>query len=221
MKITVIGGGKVGYYLVKTLIEHHHEPTIIEKDKKTCEFLANDLDIPIIWGDGTQIEILKSADLAHSQAVVCVTGTDENNLIACQLAKKFFNVPKTVAKVNNPKNVEVIKKLGVDNVINSTDNIASLIEREVDTSKIKQLIAFNHGSTTICEIQLPQDYVYDGKMLMDLKFPQMFNIVSITRDDVLIIPRGQSTLKSGDKLLVISEHDAVHELNKVLKLDKE
>lgn len=218
MNVTIVGGGKVGYYLAKTLIEHHHDPTIIDIDKKNCTYLANELDVKVICGDGTQIETLNSADVKNSDSIVCVTGKDEDNLIACQLAKKIFNVKKTVAKVNNPKNASVMKSLGVDNVINSTDSIASLIEREVDTSKIKQLISLNHGESSIIEIALPDNYALDGVMLRNIKIPNIYNIVSITRKDELIIPRGQSELKSGDKLLVISQNNAIHQIRNVLKI---
>lgn len=218
MKVTVVGGGKVGYYLIKALIEHDHEPTVIEMNKSLCAFIANELDIPVICGDGTQIEVLDSANVAESEAIICVTGTDENNLISCQLAKKIFNVGKTVAKVNNPKNAAVMKKLGVDNVINSTDSIAALIEREVDTSKIKQVLSLNHGASTIWEVQLPENYVLNGTMLTNLKLPDQVNIVSITRSSELIIPRGQTTLRSGDSLLIISKNSTIHNLNSALKL---
>ena len=213
MKVTIIGGGKVGYYLVRTLIEHGHEPSVIEIDKAVCKHIANEMDIPIICGDATRLEILES-----SSAFVSVTGSDETNLIACQLAKKKFGVQKTVAKSNNPKNVAAMQALGIDNVINSTNSIASLIEREVDTSRIKQVLSLNRGEVTLFEVQLPENYVYDGKMLMDIKLPILFNIVSITRNGCMIIPRGQSMLKSGDKLLVISETDVVKELKSVLKI---
>lgn len=218
MKVTVIGGGKVGYYLVRTLMEHKYEPTVIERNKAVCEHIANEMDIPIICGDATKLDILEAADIHESDALVSVTGSDETNLIVCQLAKKRFGVPKTVAKSNNPKNVPVMQALGIDNVINSTDSIASLIEREVDTSKIKQLLSLNSGEITLFEIYLPDDYVYDGKMLMEIKLPALFNIVSITRSGCIIIPRGQSMLKSGDKLLVISESNAVKELKSALKI---
>lgn len=220
LKVTIVGGGKVGYYLVKTLLEHDHEPTLIECNKKTCGYIANELDIPVVFGDGTQIESLDSAMVGESKAIIAVTGEDETNLISCQLAKKIFGVPKAVAKVNNPKNAMVLKKLGVDNVINSTDSIASLIEREVDTARIKQLINLNHGEASICEIELPDHYALDGISLMKVRLPERFNIVSITRNDVLIIPRGQTILKSGDKLLIISENTALHELNEILRLDQ-
>lgn len=218
MKVTIVGGGKVGYYLVRTLIEHGHEPTVIEENRSVCEHIANEMDIPIICGDATRLEVLENADIRHSQALVSVTGSDETNLIVCQLAKKKYGIPKTVAKSNNPKNVSAMQTLGIDNVINSTDSIASLIEREVDTSRIKQLLSLNRGEVTIFEINLPPNYVYDGKMLMDIKLPVLFNIISITRKGCMIIPRGQSMLKSGDKLLVISETKVVKEIKSVLKI---
>lgn len=218
MNVTIVGGGKVGYYLVRTLIEHDHEPTVIETNRLVCEKIANEMDIPIICGDAARLEILENAGIAHSDALVSVTGSDETNLIVCQLAKKKFGVPKTVAKSNNPKNVAVMQALGIDNVINSTDSIASLIEREVDTSRIKQILSLNGGEVTLFEVELPRDYVYEGKMLMDIKLPVLFNIVSITRNGCMIIPRGQSMLKSGDKLLVISETDAVREIKSALKI---
>ena len=218
MKVTVVGGGKVGYYLVKTLIEHGHEPTIVEKDKDTCHFIANDLDIPIICGDGTTIESLEAANLRGADAIVCVTGKDENNLIACQLAKKLYNIPKTIAKVNNPKNSAALKQLGVDIVLNSTDNIARLLEHEVDAAAIRQLIALDHGQGSISEIQLPNNYVLDGVLIRDLKLPEQCNIVSITRDDRLIIPRGNTPLKSGDKLLLVALNTTLHEICRAVKM---
>lgn len=218
MKVTIIGGGKVGYYLVRTLMEHGHEPAVIESNREVCKKIANEIDIPIICGDATRLEVLENANIRSSDALISVTGSDEANLIVCQLAKKKFGIKKTVAKSNNPKNVAVMQALGIDNVINSTNSIASLIEREVDTSNIKQLLSLNSGEVTLFEIQLPQDYVYDGKMLMDIKLPLLFNIVSITRNGNMIIPRGQSMLKSGDKLIVISESDTVKELKSVLKI---
>ena len=218
MRVVIVGGGKVGYYLAKTLLEHGHDIELIEINKRTCTAIANEFDIPVICGDSTLPETLESADLNGADAIICVTGMDEVNLITCQLAKKTYGIKKTVAKVNNPKNEIVLKELGVDNVINSTDSIASLIEREVDTYKIKELISLNGGDALVCEVTLPDDYVYDGKMLMEIKLPNLFNIVSITRANSLIIPRGQSVLRSGDKLLIISDADAVKELRSVLKL---
>lgn len=213
-----MGGGKVGYYLVRTLIEHRHEPSVIEADRLVCEKIANEMDIPIICGDAARLDVLENAGAPHADALVSVTGSDETNLIVCQLAKKKFGVPKTVAKSNNPKNVEVMEALGIDNVINSTDSIVSHIEREVDTSLIKQVMSLNRGEVALYEVELPADYAYSGKMLTDIKLPELFNIVSITRKGCMIIPRGKTMLKSGDRLLVISETGAVREIRSALKI---
>lgn len=218
MKIIVVGGGKIGYYLAKTLLEHDHEPTVIEADKKTGRFIANDLDIPIICGDGTTIESLDAAGAAQTDVLICVTGKDEDNLISSQLAKMIYKVPKTIAKVNNPKNAGAMKQLGVDIVISGTDNIANLLEREVDTSRIKQLLSLNQGHASISEITLPPDYELDGTKISDIKLPLSCNIISITRSDKLIIPRGNSVLHGGDKLLIMAENTVIHEVNKSLRL---
>ena len=218
MKVTVIGGGKVGYYLAKTLLEHGYEPTVIEIDKKACSMIANTLDIPVICGDGTSLDVLTEADIENSDAVIAVSGQDENNLIACQLARKIFNVKKTVIKVNNPRNAEVMNQLGVDNVISATDRIVEMLEREVDTSKIKKLISLSHGESAIAEINTPNNYKLDGMKLIEMKLPEGINIISIERGNELIVPRGYTELKSNDKLLVLSNNISVEKLHSIFKL---
>lgn len=218
MKVIIVGGGKVGYYLIKTLIEHKHEPTVIEINREVSKKIADNMDIPVILGDATKIETLRAAGADEADAFISVTGNDQSNMLSCQLAKDLFGVSKTIARANNPKNVEVIKAFGVDKVINSTDSIASMIEREVDTNKIKQLLQLNDGAVSLFEVTLPENYVYDGKMLMDIKLPALLNIVSITRGESIIIPRGQTVLRSKDKLLIISEPSIIKEIKSTFKI---
>ncbi|MFZ2537559.1 MAG: NAD-binding protein [Oscillospiraceae bacterium] len=219
MNIVVIGGGKVGYYLTKTLLEHGHHPTLVEISKTACNFLANDLDVPIICGDGTSIDILERSNVAGCDALISVTGKDENNLISCQLAKKLFNVPKTIARVNNPKNAAIMRQLGIDIAISSTDNIARLLEHEVDAGSMRQIVSINHGEASICEITLPDAYRLHGKKLNEIKMPNMAVIISISRKGVTIIPRGDTELLSGDTVMFLSQNDAIHQVNMLLKLD--
>lgn len=218
MKVTIIGGGKVGYYLVKALVEHGYEPTIIEIDKKICAYIADELDIPVFCGDGTSLSVLQEAGVKNSDAVIAVSGRDEDNLVACQLAKKIFNVKKTVVKVNNPKNASAMRSLGVDNVINSTNRIVEMLEREVDTSVIKEVVSLNHGVGSIAEINIPDNYKEDGTKIIDFKFPEGINIISIERGQNLIVPRGNTEIKSNDKLLVLSNHIPMIKLQTFLKL---
>lgn len=219
MNVLVIGGGKVGYYLTKTLIEHGHAPTIIEINKELCKKLANELDIPIHCADGTTIEALESAHIEKMDAVISITGRDEDNLISCQLAKMMFHVPQTVTRVNNPKNAAVMRQLGVDIVISATDNIARLLEREVDTSAIKQLVSLQAGESAISEILIPANYKLHGITLNELRIPNDAIIISITRNGDAIIPRGNTRILSGDKILIMAKNSILHQLKAMMKLD--
>lgn len=218
MKVIVVGGGKVGYYLAKTLLEHGHTPYLIEKQSSLCNTVANQLDTPVICGDGTTITGLKRAGIEQADALVSVTGKDEDNLIACQLAKKKFNIKKTVAKTNNPKNADAMKQLGVDIVINSTTNISLLLEREVQLDSIKNLMSLNQGEASLVEIEIPQGNKLSGKNLSEIKIPADMVIVTITRSGHLIIPRGNTTIEDGDKITIIAKDSIIHSLNDVFKI---
>lgn len=219
MRVIVVGAGKVGYYLAQTLMEHEHKPYVIEPDKELCRKVANNLDIPVINGDGTTVAALESAGVEYCDAFVSATGRDEVNLIACQLAKKRYGVGRTVARVNNPRNLEVMKRLGVDIPVSSTDHIARLIEREIDAATFKQLLAINHGEAVISEVEIPKSYRRSGVTLSALDLPKESVIVSITRDGKLIIPRGDSQIMAGDKVITICRNEYVHELRKSLYLE--
>lgn len=218
MKIVIVGGGSVGYYLAKTLMEHNHEPSIIEKNQTVCTRLADELDIPVIQGDGTTIEGLRDAGCDRADALVAVTGRDEENLIACQLAKLEFHVHRTVAKANNPKNASVMSSLGVDITVSSIDFISRMIEREVDISTIKHVVSLNQGKASISEILLPDDFKYSGRQLADIRLPEQSVIVMVERDGEAIVPRGSTHIYSGDKLLIVAKDEALHAVKEKLKL---
>ena len=97
MKVCIAGGGKVGMYLAQSLLAHHHKVTIIEPQEMLCRTLADSLDIPVICGDAISFDTMRTADVASCDAFVAVTGADENNLVACQIAKREFGVNRTVA----------------------------------------------------------------------------------------------------------------------------
>lgn len=173
---------------------------------------------PVIQGDGTVLDTLESAGILDCDALIGVSGRDEDNLVACQLAKRCFGVNRTVARVNNPKNLPVMKQLGVDIPISSTDNIARLLEHEVDSAVIKELMSLNRGEASLNELELPKNYKLHGKVLSELKLPVESIIVSIFRDGSLIIPRGNTQLLSGDRMVVMCKSQAMHELSRRLEL---
>ncbi len=140
MKAIIIGGGKVGYYLAKALLERYYDVLVVEKDKATCQYFANTLDVTVVMGDGSTAAVLKKAGADKCDSVIAVTGEDEVNLVICQIAKKLFDVKKTIAKVNNPKNVETMRLLGVDIAISGIETLIKKLATDVDNRRLKELM---------------------------------------------------------------------------------
>lgn len=220
MKTIIVGGGKVGYYLAKTLYENDYDISVVELDREVSHYFANTLDVAVVCGDGTSKKSLIKAGIENCEALLAVTGKDETNLVVCQIARRVFGVQKTVAKVNNPKNTETMRALGVDMPISAIDNIIKQMEREVDNSRIKELIPLNDGKAAVFEVVIPDNYVYDGKMIADIKLPDGCNIISITRGNDFIVPRGKTKLVSNDVLLIVSSVAVTNEVRRILRLKK-
>lgn len=220
MRICIIGGGKVGYYLSKTLLEHGHEPVVIEQDPKTAARVANDLDLPVIHGDGASLEALRAAEAEKCQAVVCVSGQDEINLVAAQLAKMEFNVARTVARVNNPKNAPILKALGVDIVVSATQNLTAIIEREVETQSIRTVSTLTGGAASVVELTLPKHFVFSGQTLAQIPVPAGCVVVLVIRGQDIVIPNGATALLEGDHVMLAATDEALQDLIKSWKIPK-
>lgn len=207
MYIVIAGGGKIGFYLAKTLLPNKHRITIIEPLQEMCIKIANDLNIPVVNGDGTNINTLAEVELNKANIFIAVTGKDEDNLIACQLAKTNFGVKRTIARVNNPKNRQVFEKLGVDLTVSSTSIIADLIEQEVDYTGIKTLMKLKGGRLVVSEIQISPGSAVCNKSLLEIDIPKDCIIMSIIRDEDVIIPNGYTTLQAEDCVIAVSSKD--------------
>ena len=210
MKVCIAGGGKVGMYLAQSLLAHRHKVTIIEPKEALCRSLADTLDIPVICGDSVSFDTLRTADVASCDAFVAVTGTDEDNLVACQIAKREFGVDRTVARASNPKNRELLHTLGVDTVVCGTDNLSHILEREIETDTIRQLLSLGGGTASLNEILLPENFKFAGHALKDIPMPGDAILVSITRDTEFIIPHGNTTLLPWDRILCLTQDDTLH-----------
>jgi trk system potassium uptake protein TrkA len=204
MYIVIAGGGKIGYYLAKTLLPYKHKVVIIEVQKDLCEKIANELNISVVHGDGTNIEKLAETSIEKADIFIAVTGRDEDNLIACQLAKRNYNVKRTIARVNNPKNITCFERLGVDKAVSSTSIIADLIEQEVDYSGMKTLIKLRDGKIVLSEILIPEHSPVCNKSLRDINIPRDCVLISVIRDEEVIIPNGFTILNDGDYIETVS-----------------
>jgi len=207
MQIIIIGAGKVGYYLAKTLLSYGHEVVVIEPKRELCEKLANQLNIRVCNGDGTTIEKLEEVNASKADIFIAVTGRDEDNLVACQLAKSNFRIKRTISRVNNPKNIEVFKKLGVDMAVSSTSIITDLIEQEIDYEGMKTLMMLKNGKTTLSEIEVMGNSVVCNKCLKDISLPKDSILISVIRDENVVIPNGETVLQKGDNVIAISSKE--------------
>lgn len=213
MNIVIVGGGKIGFYLAKTLLNSKHKITVIDKEHDMCRKMANELGVEVIHADATDFDGLDMAQTSYADVFIAVTGKDEDNLIACQLAKKKFGVKRTISNVNNPKNIEVLEKLGVDHATSSTSVIAEAIEKEIDFDGVKTLMKLKSGNVVMNEVIIPSASPVRDKQLKNLRIPRKCIIVSILRDDDALIPNGESYIKEGDCLILMaSEKD-----HKILK----
>ncbi|CZT55715.1 Trk system potassium uptake protein TrkA [Eubacteriaceae bacterium CHKCI005] len=215
MRIVIVGGGKVGYFLCKALIENGHEVHLIEINKLLSAHVADELDIPVVCGDGTTLEAQIAADTAKADAFVAVTGRDEDNLIACQLANLHFHIEKTVARANNPKNEEVMRALGIKIPVSSTSRIAEMIEHEVDTAGM-QMLTNIRGKGAILEFTVPEGSDLDGRRLQQIDLPKECLIISIVRGNEFFIPRGNTIIYSGDEIYAVSKVNVQKQLLRAL-----
>lgn len=204
MKIVIAGGGKVGYYLVKTLQEHHHDIILIELKKQRCQDLSDELNIPVFQGDATRIDILRSAKADDADFFIAVTGLDEENLISCQLAKNNLHAKKTIARVNNPKNTTVFQKLGVDMTVNSTSIISDLIEEAVDYDGMVTLTSIKNNQIVVSEIEIQRNSPVLNKRVADIKVPEDCIWVSVIKNNELMKPDSELMLLIGDSVIFLS-----------------
>ena len=204
MKVLIVGGGNLGYYLAKNLLENGDKVKIIDSDKERCQYIADELNIPVINGDGTRPEILALAKPATCDAVVVVTGKDEDNLIACELAKKQFGVKKTVSRSNNPKNVTLLKKMGIDIVVNTTQIITDMVEHEIDGAAVQVMANISNSNAVISEYRIPDNWEHSGKSVMELDIPPDCVLIYILRNDSLTIPRGNTLIMAGDEITALA-----------------
>jgi trk system potassium uptake protein TrkA len=201
----IVGGGKIGYYLAKQLLEDQHEVLIIEQDAEKCAQLADELGEVVMLGDGCEAATLERAGMARADMVIALTGDDEDNLVACQVAKHKFDVPHTVARINNPKNETIFKKLGTDATISSTSVILSHIEQELPSHPLIPLMTLKGGGLEIVEIKIPSEAPVVGRRIREVLLPQQSLIaLVINSDGQPRLPTPDTVIQAGDEVVVVT-----------------
>lgn len=204
MYMIVVGGGKVGYYLTKTLIFEGYEVLLVEKDPAKVEIYRQRFGAVVAQGDGAEASTLEEVGAGRADVIIAVTGDDEDNLIICQVAKQRFEVGRTIARVNNPKNEDVFKRLGVDVTVSQTNVILSLIEQQIPERHFLHLLSLKHAQLSIVEASVSSNSPIAGMQLADISLPPDCVLSAISRGPEIIIPTGHTRVLAGDEVIAVT-----------------
>lgn len=219
MYLIVVGGGKVGYYLTKTLVHEGYEVLLIEKDAAKVDTYTERFGAVVMNGDGAEAATLAAAGVARADVIIAVTGDDEDNLIICQMAKHRFNVGRTIARVNNPKNEELFRLLGIDVTVSTTNVILSLIEQQIPELHFVHLLALRHAQIALVEMSVSAASPIVNRTLADINLPPETSIIAILREGKVVIPTGTTTVRQGDDLFAITRRESEAELRDLIVTD--
>jgi len=203
MKVLVVGGGKLAYFLVRAFIGKGAHVTIVNRDIDECKILAKKLKATIVHGDGSDPQILEEAGTSDIDTVFAITPNDEDNLVICQLADIQFRVKRRLALVNDPDNEEIFQTLGVQ-AISTTRILSYLIEEKAGFDSIASIIPVGEGKIIVSQIVLSDTSPVVGKALCDLHLPDNSLIASIMRENTPIVPRGATVLNASDQIIVMT-----------------
>ena len=217
MYIIVVGGGKVGFHLAKELVEANHEVLVIEENAERVGEIQDELGDIVMEGDGCEATVLEKAGTGRADMFLAVTGDDEDNLVSCQVAKQRFNVGRTVARINNPKNEEIFRKLEVDITVSATSAIMAHIEQELPTHQLIPLMRLKDSGLEIVELRIPEDSRVVGRPIREVLLPYQSMITLIVSEDGQPkVPTGDTTIRANDEVVVVTLHESEGALREAL-----
>jgi trk system potassium uptake protein TrkA len=218
MKVLIVGGGKVGTHLAQLLMGWGHQVKLIEIRRELIPRLANILPPEVVvCGSGTDPAVLESTEVKQVDIVAAVTGADETNLIVAGLSRFEFAVPRTIIRVNNPKNVWLCTpEMGVDVGLSQADLMAHLIAEEMSLGDMMTLLKLRKGQYALVEEKVHPGASAAGKPISSLPLPRECVITAIIREGHLIIPRGETVLQPADEVLAVIHSEDTKQLAKLL-----
>ncbi|AJC12579.1 MAG: TrkA family potassium uptake protein [Berryella intestinalis] len=221
MRVVISGGGKVGEYLATVLLASGNEVTIIERDADVADRLSMLLSgrYLVIVGDGCDSKSQEDAGIRRADVFVATTGQDDNNLVACEIAQRVFNVPRAVARVNAPKNQRIFRTLGIESV-SSTQLIANLIEEETLLGSMSTITSLTHSNVLLTEIVVPRFRNHaeeEGVLVADLDMPEGSIIAAVALSDRIEVVGPETVVHPGDRAIVIADQEAVDDVRDMLR----
>jgi trk system potassium uptake protein TrkA len=204
MYFVIAGGGEVGFHLAKALLESSHEVMLLESDRRRAQVIEEKLGSVVLNAPADEGRYQMEAGCQRADAVIAVTGEDPANLIICQLAKWKCNVPRVIARVNDPKNEIVFKALGIDETISSTRVIMNVIEQELPSGGFMPLMPLTGSHLELIEAEIAAGTPSAGKAIGSLGLPEGAAIGGIVRKGIVVHADDTTKLQVGDRIVVLS-----------------
>jgi trk system potassium uptake protein len=209
MYAIVAGGGKVGFFLARELIDQGHEVLIIENNAERAEFIANELGNVVLRGNADEASTLAEAGAERADVVIAVTGDDPRNLVLLQVAKRRFGAQRTVARINDPRNEGLFRMLGIDATVNATQVMLSVLEQEIPHANLVPLLRLRNTDVEVVEAVVDPRSRVTGSTLRDVDLPPESTIAVVIRNGSAIFPNGATVLEPGDEVVALTR--GVHE----------
>ena len=203
MYAIIAGAGKVGRNLARELISKGHEVTLIESSR--ASYLANEEEFEhaVQYGDATELWVLERSGIQRADLVIAVTGDDEDNILVCQVAKEKYLCDRVIARVNNPRNHDHFRLLGIQPAVSATDLILRLIEHEVPRYGLVHLLALEEERLEIIELEVSDDAPAVGLKVADVSLPEGSLIISVLRGGAGFVPKPDTMIEAGDEVLLV------------------
>jgi trk system potassium uptake protein TrkA len=210
MNVIIVGGGKTGTQLARRLIGDGYQVKLIEMRPEMAERLQEEFPAEVILlGDGSSPSVLDAAGITSANVLAAVTGEDEANLVIATLARFEFNIPRTIARVNNPKNAWLFTpEMGVDVALNQTNILAGLIVEEMSMGDMMTLLKLRRGLYSLVEEKLPPGSKMLEIPLKDLPIPETCVIAAVIRNGHVVTPRGNTLFEIGDEVLAVVDNES-------------
>ncbi|MDQ6671296.1 MAG: NAD-binding protein [Chloroflexota bacterium] len=209
MYAIIAGGGNVGFFLARELIEQGHEILIIENSGERAEFIANELGNVVLRGNADEASTLAEAGAERADVIIAVTGDDPRNLVLCQVAKRRFGTQRTLARINDPRNESLFLMLGIDATVNATQVMLSVLEQEIPQANLVPLLRLRNTDIEVVEALVASGSRVAGLPLRDIDLPPESTLAVVIRDGAAFFPNGATVLRAGDEVVALTR--SVHE----------
>lgn len=203
-KVILVGGLYKAIALATSLTDRGYSVTVINNSYEDCMKIAENNKVKVIQGDGTRTYVLEDAETYENDIAIALTKHDEDNLVISQLCKKKFGVKKTVSLVNDPQKTEFFYKMGIDSVICASNIITSILEQQAFIDDMATILPLGERGICIAEVRIGDFAPSIGKRIWELDLPKDVIIGCILRGEDNLVPRGDTRILSGDKLVLIS-----------------